>query len=395
VAFVPLWEIISSYFYTSINFLTMNKREFIKTAGLGLTALAFNPLLSCKPTMSPIKQKHWIWMRPQADQSVDFWKEKLAKAKDHGFDAVLMEVYNSHNAWFGSSRLPMREPLLEKLIEAGKATGVEVHAWMWTMPNNIPEIVENHPDWYAVNRAGQPANTQPAYVPYYKFMCSSNPEVREFVRQNVADLAAFDGLAGVHLDYVRLPDVILAEALQPNYNIVQDKEYPEYDYCYCDNCRRNFKEKTGLDPLTDIAEPAFHQEWRQFRYDTISYTVNEVLAPEARKAGKQITAAVFPNWESVRQEWRNWNLDAYLPMLYHNFYDAGLSWVGDQLREKINDLKIKKPVYSGLFIPSVKPEELAEAFRISLEAGAAGVSLFSYNDMKDEHWKVLKEIINR
>jgi uncharacterized lipoprotein YddW (UPF0748 family) len=189
-----------------------------------------------------------------------------------------------------------------------------------------------------------------------------------------------------------LPDVILAEALQPNYKIVQDKEYPEYDYCYCETCRKNFKDKTGLDPMKDIEDPAFHAEWRQFRYDTITYMVREVLTPEAHKAGKQITAAVFPNWESVRQEWRNWNLDGYLPMLYHNFYNAGLSWVGDQLREKIGLLKEKKPVYSGLFIPSIKPGELAEAFKVSLEAGAGGCALFSYNDLKEEHWAALKKL---
>jgi uncharacterized lipoprotein YddW (UPF0748 family) len=371
----------------------MDKRTFIKTAGLGLAALATSPYtMALKPAVPGAVPKNWIWLRPQAGKTLDHWKTQLEKMKSHGIDAVLPEVYNSNNAWFETGRLPMREPLLETLIKAGQETGVEVHSWMWTMPNNMPEYTEKHPEWYAVNRAGHRANTQPAYVPYYKFMCSSNPEVREFVRQNVADLASKEGLAGVHLDYVRLPDVILAEALQPNYKIVQDKEYPEYDYCYCDTCRKNFKDKTGLDPLKDIADPAFHTEWRQFRYDTITYMVREVLAPEAHKAGKQITAAVFPNWESVRQEWRNWNLDGYLPMLYHNFYNAQLSWVGDQLREKISQLKEKKPVYSGLFIPSIKPEQLDEAFRVSLEAGAGGLALFSYNDLKEEHWAVLKQL---
>ncbi len=103
-----------------------------------------------------------------------------------------------------------------------------------------------------------------------------------------------------------------------------------------------FKAKTGLDPLKDLEEPALHDEWRQFRYDTITHLVNDILAPEARQAGKQITAAVFPNWESVRQEWRNWNLDAYLPMLYHNFYNAGLPWIGEQLTREIGELQNKK-----------------------------------------------------
>ncbi len=79
----------------------------------------------------------------------------------------------------------------------------------------------------------------------YRFMCSRHPEVQDFVRQNVAELASREGLAGVHLDYIRLPDAILAIGLQPKYNIVQDKEYPAYDYCYCDRCRADLRPKQG------------------------------------------------------------------------------------------------------------------------------------------------------
>lgn len=366
----------------------MNKRQFLKSATLGMASLALAPALWSGCTARP-KGKNWIWMTPKAGLTTGEWKVMLEKAKNHGFDALLPEVYTGHEAWFETSRLPMREPLLEKLIEAGRETGVEIHAWMHTMPNNIPEYYENHPDWYAVNRAGASAATHPAYVPYYRFMCSRHPEVQEFTRSIVADLASFDGLAGVHLDYIRLPDAILAEGLWSKYNIVQDKEYPQYDYCYCERCRADFKAQTGLDPLTDLEDPSTHQPWRQFRYDSITHLVNDILAAEAHKAGKAITAAVFPNWESVRQEWRNWNLDGYLPMLYHNFYNAGLPWVGEQLTREIGELKIKKPVYAGLFVPSIQPGEMAEAFRISREAGAAGISLFNYHSLTDEHWQAL------
>ncbi len=359
-----------------------------------MVALALAPGMWTACSARP-KAKNWIWMTPVAGLSAGEWKAMLEKVKKHGFDAVLPEVYTGHHAWFETSRLPMQEPLLEKLIEAGRDTGVEIHAWIHAMPNNIPEYFENHPDWYAVNRTGESAAISPAYVPYYRFMCSSHPEVQEFVRQLVADLASCDGLTGVHLDYIRLPDVILAEGLWSKYNIVQDREYPQYDYCYCDKCRAAFMEKSGVDPLTGLEDPVTHQEWRQFRYDTITHLVNDILAPEARKAGRTITAAVFPNWESVRQEWRNWNLDGYLPMLYHNFYNAGLPWIGEQLTREIGELKIKKPVYSGLFVPSLRPGELEEAFRVSMDAGASGISLFNFNAISEEHWKTLEGLLHR
>jgi len=34
--------------------------------------------------------------------------------------------------------------------------------------------------------------------------------------------------------------------------------------------------------------------WRQFRYDSITRHVNNLLVPEAKKYNKQISAAVFP-----------------------------------------------------------------------------------------------------
>jgi len=35
---------------------------------------------------------------------------------------------------------------------------------------------------------------------------------------------------------------------------------------------------------------------------------------------------------------------------------------------------------------------MAEAFRISREGGASGISLFNYHSLTEEHWKALKAI---
>jgi hypothetical protein len=370
----------------------MDKREFIKTIGYGGAALAISPMLfaGCNSFSRPQTVKNWMWIHSPNESSTEELKVRLEKARDHGIDAVLMETSIGETPALESEFKTLDHPVLEKLIEAGRAAGVEVHCWLWQMPNNIPAIAEKHGDWFAVNGLGEPAHTHPAYVGYYKFMCPNHPEVREYLRLRVKSVGALEGLAGVHLDYIRLPDVILAEALQPNYNIVQDREYPQYDYCFCERCRGLFREQTGIDPLTDLDDPSASMEWRQFRYDSVTGLVNGVLAPEVRKTDKIITAAVFPNWESVRQEWRNWELDAYFPMLYHNFYNAGIDWIGEHVKMHIDQLRIKQPVYSGLFLPSLDPEELREAYSVSIEAGAAGVSLFG--SISDEHFKVLKEM---
>ena len=371
----------------------MKRRNFIKNvglAGLGLMITKSCTMPSSKDAMAGGDSfKKWIWSTLRHDESVEDWEPRFEKMKAHGIHGIFFQVYGSHKALYPSARLPFDQDLLTPLIKIGKEYGVEVHAWMWTMPNNNPFYIENHPDWYIVNRLGEAAHTHPAYVNYYKFMCPNNPEVQDFLVKNVRELSAIENLSGVHLDYIRMPDVILAEALQPKYNIVQDKEYPQYDYCYCETCRSKFKDQTGLDPLKDISEPAENQVWNQFRYDSVTHVVNDLLSPEIKNAGKMASAAVFPNWQSVRQQWSQWNLDAYFPMLYHNFYNEDIDWVRQRLEVEIADLKNPVPVYGGLFIPSLTPDELGKAIEKVKQTKAEGFSLFSFGDIKDEHWSML------
>lgn len=381
----------------------MKKREFIKKLGVSGIAMANASLImqSCisqgkKETGNNTSLKNWAWVRPQIDTwSLDDWKRQLASAKESGIDAILLESYNGHSALYQhpDPRIITRADLLEDVIKICKENDLEFHAWMWSMICNAESIVKDKTDWYNVNGLGQPANTNPAYVNYYKFMDPLHPEVQEFVQTNVRSLAEIDGVDGVHLDYIRMPDVILAEGLQPNYNIVQDKEYPEYDYHYTERARAMFKEQTGIDPVTDLKDPSANREWRQFRYDAVTNLVNDFLAPEARKFGKQVTAAVFPNWESVRQQWQNWDLDAFLPMLYHGFYNREIDFIEEHTRKNLQLLNNEKPIYSGLFMGHVK-EDIQKAYDAAIRGGAKGVSLFSLEGISEDQWKILKEVLN-
>ncbi|TXB66516.1 family 10 glycosylhydrolase [Phaeodactylibacter luteus] len=375
----------------------MDKRTFIKTLGQGALGLAGSHWLlqSCSPgqgntsSEAATPTKVWAWARPQQGWSAEDWKQTLARARVAGVNALLLEVYNGNQTFYEGGQLPMKEDLLAVVAPLCHELGMEFHAWMWTMPLNNPDMVEQHPDWYAVNGLGQPANTHPAYVDYYKFMCPCHPEVQAYVAGNVRSLARISEVDGVHLDYVRLPDVILAKGLQPKYGIVQDREYPEYDYSYSTYCREQFKAQSGIDPLTDLEDPSANEAWRQFRYDSVSNMVNQKLVPEAKAQNKMITAAVFPNWESVRQAWHTWNLDAFLPMLYHNFYEQDIGFIREHTQKALERLNHSKPVYSGLFVPAIAPEELTAAAGEGLEGGASGIALFDLTAMTESHWEQL------
>jgi len=223
----------------------MNRRKFIKQAG-ALGVMMFTPGCSQPEKGSvtePQKMKHWAWCRWNvAEWTEEQWKRQVAEAKSAGIDAILVQSCTNKESLFPHPNplIEMERDIMVKGANICHREGVEFHAWMWTMPADNPRIIAQHPDWYAVNRLGQPSHTHPAYVPYYKFMDPCHPEVQEFVTENVRVLASIPEVDGVHLDYVRMPDAILAKGLQPKYNLVQDHEFPEYDYNYSVYARKQF-----------------------------------------------------------------------------------------------------------------------------------------------------------
>jgi uncharacterized lipoprotein YddW (UPF0748 family) len=282
---------------------------------------------------------------------------------------------------------------LQKMIPAAHRHGIKVEKWFVAMMNNDPDLIKSHPDWFVINRDGKSSITDPAYVGYYRFLCPSNPQVLAYLKLQLDPYLAVDGLDGIHLDYIRFPDVILPRALWDTYNIVQDREYPPYDYCYCRLCRDAYKHSGGADPL-QMAHPDSNAQWRQFRYNRITSVVKD-LTEYVHLKGKQISAAVFPGpgtaQQLVRQQWDKWPLDEVMPMLYQGFYYGSLDWIRAQTAEGVTALKSSVPLYSGLYIPSLSPREFQTALSKSLDGGANGICLFTVEAMTPAHWKVLKK----
>jgi uncharacterized lipoprotein YddW (UPF0748 family) len=287
---------------------------------------------------------------------------------------------------------------------------LEFHRWVWTLNRNGDAWVkENHPEWFTVSRNGESSLLHPPYVDYYKWLCPTRPEVREYLRDSILQIAADPQVDGIHLDYVRHCDVILPRGLWAKYDLVQDREYPEFDFCYCDACREAFSGLHGVDPM-ELPDPPSDQAWRRFRWDSVTGLV-KVLAEAVHQvpAGgpdgdgdrvstlspggkvKPITAAVFPTptiaRRLVRQAWDEWPLDAVFPMLYHNFYEEGLEWIGRSVREDLAAVAARKAqaagvahaparIFAGLYLPALSREERERATAIARDAGAHGVSFF-------------------
>lgn len=305
-------------------------------------------------------------MRINKEKGDAYYKKYFALMKECGISGVMFEGYD------------------EAAYRMCKEAGLEAHYWKWTM--NRREVRETHPDWFAVNRKGESCYDKPAYVDYYRFLCPNHEGVAEYLAADYLKEANLPYVDGVHLDYVRFPDVVLPVSLWKNYGIEQTSELPEYDYCYCEVCRKMFKEQTGKDPL-ELKYPMEDQSWINFRLDAITRVVNKITQT-IKADGKRISAAVFPGpsmaRKMVRQDWGQWSLDAYFPMIYNGFYYEGPEWIGRSVKESVQTINGRAKIYAGLMFPDIKntfEQALDEAFN----NGASGVSFFDGPDEEYLH----------
>ena len=131
------------------------------------------------------------------------------------------------------------------------------------------------------------------------------------------------------------------------------------------------------DPLT-LEDPSKDEDWDQYRYVQITSLVNEV-GQAVRKYNKQLTAAVFPKPSLAkmicRQDWANWNLDAVMPMICHNFCNKEDSCIEEVVREDVKELPLDVGLYAGVFLSELSPDELVEALHYA-HKGGQGCCLF-------------------
>jgi hypothetical protein len=356
------------------------RRSFIKTglvagAGTALTPFAAQAITTganienteandkskAGPVNKKLERKHWVWTNPDLSDTENVLEKRYKSYYEHGIRGIFFEADS------------------EKHYRIAKAQKLEAHRWMWTMNRGEKSLLKAHPEWYAINRKGESCAVKPPYVDYYRWLCPSREEVKQYLVDDVKAILTKDYVDGIHLDYVRFCDVILPVNLWKNYHIEQIRELPEYDYCYCEVCKAKFKAWRGQS-LDEIEFPEASLSWRLFRYNAITNIVNEI-AKVASQNMKQITAAVFPTPEvarrNVRQDWTNWNLTGICPMIYHGFYKESVPWIGDAVAEGVNWLHGKFPLYAGLYISDFKDHlEVQSGMEYALKNGAAGISLF-------------------
>lgn len=350
----------------------MDRREFLERFAVAVATVGFRPNGVPGPvsTQSAPGDFHaWVWFHANRPNDSAFWRGRMQELRSAGITGVLVEGSNSGT---------------QVIASAARHAGIEFHRWIFTMYRYFDTRTRReHPEWFSVSRNGDSSLTKPPYVPQYNWLCPTREPVRDYLRDIVDGIARRPEVDGVHLDYIRFIDVILPRGLWSRYNIVQDREYAPYDFCYCDVCVEKFRRESGIDPR-QLTDPSANAAWRDFRQHAITEMVT-LLGQAAHAHNKKITAAVFATptlaRQFVRQAWDTWPIDAVFPMIYHHFYLKDVEWIGEAAREGVVALGGRVPLYAGLFLPRLEPSDVARAVSLCRDAGAQGVSLFSLNSL--------------
>lgn len=320
--------------------------------------------------------KFWVWTSIDREATDEALAAKYSQLRANGITGVFLA-----------------DGIDEREFEIIRAAGLELHCWMITTNCREPEVREAHPDWYMVSRSGKSSLTDPPYVNYYRWLSPILPEVRDHITARARRLADHPLVQGVHLDYVRYPDVILPVGLWEQYGLDQSEEMSDFDFDYSDRVREIVRGDIGQDPL-QIADPAHDQEWLHYRYKSVTRLVDQVTKA-VHGQGKEITAAVFPTPSMARkicrQDWDKWSLDLFCPMIYHSFYNEPLEWIGKCMLENIAATPV--PICAGLYMPAFNtPKEFAQGLQIVRDRGGAGVSLF--DTVSEEYWEVFRQFVS-
>ena len=123
-----------------------------------------------------------------------------------------------------------------------------------------------------------------------------------------------------------------------------------------------------------------YEKWIAWRARQVTETVKHVASRVKRAyPGLEVSAAVFPLSVARRyvfQDWQSWGLDLYHPMLYHEFYEKGIDWIGEEAKAYTQK---GLPVSVGVLADFMKSySEMERAVSYALESRAHGVTIFAY-----------------
>ena len=332
----------------------------------------------------------------------------LDEAAALGTTDLFVQVYRAGRAWFDSDLADaapyraMRDRFgvdsLALLLERAHDEGLRVHGWVNVLAlarnRDAPIVAKLGRDAVLVDRQGRSLLDYPDYdVPqpdrrYYRmgtpglYLDPAAPGVAAELEAVFAELLLrYPTLDGLHLDYIRYPDV-LPFAPGSRFGV-------GLDFGYGAPTRERFAAETGRRaPLGDSLRNA--NAWDAWRRDKLSELVAGVAATAERaRPGVELSAAVWTYADRaylvLGQDWRRWLeegwLDLAVPMSY-TLDTRLLRYMAEHFAGRPDGERIAVGLGSWLF--AKRPEGAVEQLEVLRQAGVRHVALFSYDSIATE-----------
>jgi uncharacterized lipoprotein YddW (UPF0748 family) len=334
----------------------------------------------------------------------------LEDARLLGVSDLFVQVYRGGRAWFDSSQAdaaPHRAILeqtgrdtFRELIPRAHAAGLRVHAWVNVLSlagNTRSRLVADlGRDAVLVDRFGRSILDYPKLdVPapdrkYYRmgtpavWLDPAAPGVAERLAATFAELfARYPELDGLHLDYIRYPDVL---------PFVPGSRFGVgLDFGYGAATRARFEAETGLEaPFgASLASSKVSNRWDSWRREQLTRLVAGLRGAVAEVHPRVLVSAAVWTYAdraylALGQDWRGW-LDAGLvdfavPMAY-TLDDRLLGYMA----ESFAHVPAGDRVWLGLgvWLFGRNPQRALEQIRIARAAGVGGDALFSWDSIAD------------
>ena len=344
----------------------------------------------------------YLWVLRDALIAPSSIDSVVARASRMGVRGLLVQVVGRGDAYYASALLPRAEPLgtasdadpLAHLIARAHAVGLEVHAWMncmlvWSAdraPRDPRHVVRAHPEWIAELPDGRRTSalrprTRERLRIEGAYLAPARPAVRQWVASIAAEIASRYAVDGVHLDYIRQPDV---------------------ETGYDPDTRARFALVYGADPARfDVMEPARRAEllprWRAFQHEQVTAVVRAVRDTlRAVRPGVALSAAVVSDPARsngpTAQDWRAWVRDTLVDRAYVMCYTPEVQAVMDRLVAIGRDLGATQRVVPGIAVYNTSPVTAAVKLRGARALGFPLLALYSYDSLftMDHGWARLE-----
>ncbi|MBN1948213.1 MAG: family 10 glycosylhydrolase [Candidatus Cloacimonetes bacterium] len=349
----------------------------IRAAALGL--LIFFTITQLPGEIRALWVPSWELTSPE---NID---QLVQEAKNNRINKILAEVrYRADCLYFpnkNDSTFPNPEPRsyllaatpdfdpLEYLIQKSSGSGIEIHAWLTTYVVTTHKL-ENlaadhlyftHPEWitHDFRRQAMKFDSQEG-----AYLDPGIPEVSIYLLNIIMDILKNYRIAGIHLDYLRYPDI--------NYG------YNPQSYIL-------FKAQTRYQD---------YYSWQRWKQDQISQFINALrISMRNTFPGVKLSAAVFPDLMQAKnfyaQNWHEWLIRDLVDQVYLMAYTSS----NDNFRvimDKVVNLNLNDMIVIGLRAWSNNNEyparQINDKVKMVKKSGFAGLSFFSYTGIKENNY---------